>query len=887
MASTKRTRPVSVAAVDDPGALPTVGVVVLNWNAPHLTAACLDALEETDYPSERLQLVCVDNGSLDGSVALLRRRFPHLDLRCNGANLGFAEGCNRAMRDLDGVDAVALVNNDAVVDPGWLRPLVAALGDPSVGAVAPKMLLAGDYVEIPLDAPVGSVVEQVEVDGADVTDRCLPGEAVDVVPDRVVPLEVHLRAGADATVVVPAAPGASRLSVRLRTPDGRDVEVSAEVRERHRRINNLGTGLTEHFEGYELRHGDRDSDDLESGETVTGFCGGAVLLRRELLCDVGFFDPRFFAYYEDTDLSWRARRRGWRIVTAPESVIHHQLGASGGRRLGKLFFFLNYRNFLLTALRNGDRSQRRAAFGLARHLWFGTFRWNVFGTLRRARRPDLRGTTNWFRVARGVAVAAPTTLRHRRRRVGAQAVEAVSLGGLPVPTPRQPAPREGRLLVYLEVTETLGHPWRSGIQRVVVELLANLWGTDVGVDVVPVTWSEIDGAYRQATAAEVAGLLDAAPSGSTAVASSPPPEGGWQRRAADAVRRTVAGPSLDRWRRSVARARPRDGARDLVLGGWAAGAVFLDADATWNPGSPPRAALHRELRAAGVSVVVLHHDVLPAERPEWFHPTLPGRFTEHLRATFDGADLVICNSASTRDRLERLARAHRPGWDTPTVVVPLAGSSGTPPEPPPSPAGEQPPTLLVVGTLEPRKNHSLALDVWERLLADHPDLELVLVGRRGWHDDDLVARIERLSALRPGLVWRSDVGDEELDELYRVATCVLVPSFDEGYGLPVVEALARGAVVLAADAGGLREVGGDAVELLAPDDVDAWVRAIAKHLDDPGHHDAAKQRAGARTARTWVDVAADVATALWELRSAPPEGGDVEEQVVEDPGPHP
>lgn len=885
MAPAQRNGPVSVAAVDDPGALPAIRVVVLNWNAPHLTASCLDALGATDYPSERLEIVLLDNGSLEGSVPLLRRRFADLDLRCNGANLGFAEGCNRALRDLAGIDAVALVNNDALVDPGWLRPLVAALGDPSVGAVAPKMLLAGDYVEVPLPGHEGSVVTGVDVDGVDVTDRCLPGDDVDVVPDRVVPLEVHLRVGAGGSVVVPARQGASTVTVRLERPDGRVAEVSTEPRGHHRRINNLGTGLTEHFEGYELRHGDRDRDDLPAGEIVTGFCGGAVLLRRELLEQVGCFDPRFFAYYEDTDLSWRARRRGWTIVTAPDSVVHHQLGASGGRRLGQLFFFLNYRNFLLTALRNGDPNQRRRAFGLARHLWFGTFRWNVFGTLRRGRRADLRGTANWLRVARGVAVAAPATVRSRRGRPGRHATAKVHLGGLPLPTPRQPAPREGRLLVYLEVTETLRHPWRAGIQRVVIELLANLWDADLGVDVVPVTWSELDGAYRQATAAEVERLLAVSPP--TPTPAAPPPTGGWQRKVAGAVRRTAAGPALDRWRRSVAQSRPRDGARDLVLDGWARGAVFLDADATWNPGNAPRTELHRDLHHHGVSVVVLQHDVLPVERPEWFHPMLPERFAEHLRATFEGADLVICNSEATRGRLTHLARQHDPACEMPTTVVPLAGNGGSAPAPDPDATEGGPPMLLVVGTLEPRKNHTLALDVWQRLVAEHPDVELVLAGRRGWHDEGLVDRIEALRATRPGLVWRDDVDDDNLDRLYRSATCVLVPSLDEGFGLPVVEALARGAVVLAADAGALAEVGGDAVERLAPDDVDAWVVAVGRHLDDPDHHQDALRRAATAPQRTWADVTAEVATALWRLPSAAAERGDVEEQVVDHPRPHP
>ena len=107
---------------------PYVRVVVLNWNSAWYTRRCLEALAATEYPADRVEVVLVDNGSVDGSLERLRDWFPDIRVVANGANLGFAEGCNRAMRDRDGVDAVALINNDAVPSPGWLRPLVDALG---------------------------------------------------------------------------------------------------------------------------------------------------------------------------------------------------------------------------------------------------------------------------------------------------------------------------------------------------------------------------------------------------------------------------------------------------------------------------------------------------------------------------------------------------------------------------------------------------------------------------------------------------------------------------------------------------------------------------------------------------------------------------------------
>ena len=119
-----------------------VRVIVVCWNNRDVLPRCLDHLLRTDWPAA-LDVVVVDNGSTDGSADDWERRHPDVRLIQTGRNLGFAGGVNAGLHDLDDVDAVALVNSDAFVDHGWLRPLAAALdGDPSLGAAAPKLLFA-------------------------------------------------------------------------------------------------------------------------------------------------------------------------------------------------------------------------------------------------------------------------------------------------------------------------------------------------------------------------------------------------------------------------------------------------------------------------------------------------------------------------------------------------------------------------------------------------------------------------------------------------------------------------------------------------------------------------------------------------------------------------
>ena len=105
-----------------------VRVVVVNYNGGDLTVDCLRSLVATRWRADRLEVVLVDNASTDDVVARVRAELPVVTVIESGRNLGFAGGCNLGMRDRAGVDYVALVNNDATVDPEWLAPLVDAIG---------------------------------------------------------------------------------------------------------------------------------------------------------------------------------------------------------------------------------------------------------------------------------------------------------------------------------------------------------------------------------------------------------------------------------------------------------------------------------------------------------------------------------------------------------------------------------------------------------------------------------------------------------------------------------------------------------------------------------------------------------------------------------------
>ena len=116
--------------------------VVLCWNNAGIIDRCLEHLQSTDWLGQ-LDVLVVDNGSTDGSVDDWPNRHPGVGLLETGANLGYAGGMNRGLSLPGDVDAIALVNSDAFVEPGWLTPLVRALdADAQVGAASPKILFA-------------------------------------------------------------------------------------------------------------------------------------------------------------------------------------------------------------------------------------------------------------------------------------------------------------------------------------------------------------------------------------------------------------------------------------------------------------------------------------------------------------------------------------------------------------------------------------------------------------------------------------------------------------------------------------------------------------------------------------------------------------------------
>lgn len=233
----------------------------------------------------------------------------------------------------------------------------------------------------------------------------------------------------------------------------------------------------------------------------------------------------------------------------------------------------------------------------------------------------------------------------------------------------------------------------------------------------------------------------------------------------------------------------------------------LLADRFWHTGEWDAldALLHSPAR---ISVVV--YDLLSVRHPQWFAPGVGERFARYLRLVLARADAVVCLSVAVRADLAAWARQESLRLPRVAVVPPghqvWAGAPRAPAGLPQAWHSGDTPFVLQVGTLEPRKNHAATLAVMRQAWRAGSAMGCLFIGQRGWLMDEFAQSLERLPQWQRQLVWLTECTDAELDWCYRHATAVLYPSAGEGYGLPLAEAAAAGARVIASDTPVHREV---------------------------------------------------------------------------------
>jgi GT2 family glycosyltransferase len=409
--------------------VPLVRVVIVTRDRRDLVLGCLERVYAVEWSHDRLEVVVVDNSSSDGSVEAIQERFPDVRLLPASRNLGYAAANNLALRNLSALDYAALLNNDALAEPGWLNPLVAALeADAGLGAAASKILFAPRFVEVALETPRSVWMHAIRVGGDERTvdtqfpEGWTPTRGRD--PGRLSEPKSVLRVPADGpalmlvsarddTELVLASGDESRTVSVGRTPRWVELPLAGPVVDV---VNSAGSALLPGGYGADRGYLEVDRGQYDRPEEIFAWSGAAVLLRRAYLENVGLFDPRLFLYYEDFDLSWRGRARGWRYLYVPESVVRHVHAASSIEG-SQLFHHYVERNRLLVHVKNAPARAAAAVVGEFLRTTVRYTRRDVVRPLVRRQRPDPTWPARRIGSFAGfLRHLAPTLLERRRLR---------------------------------------------------------------------------------------------------------------------------------------------------------------------------------------------------------------------------------------------------------------------------------------------------------------------------------------------------------------------------------------------------------------------------------------------------------------------------------------
>jgi alpha-1,2-rhamnosyltransferase len=262
-------------------------------------------------------------------------------------------------------------------------------------------------------------------------------------------------------------------------------------------------------------------------------------------------------------------------------------------------------------------------------------------------------------------------------------------------------------------------------------------------------------------------------------------------------------------------------------------------DASWNYSQAPQA--FEAINASGAKIYGAVHDTIPLTNPEFFHGKLVDDFSKWFEAVAQLAAGYICVSRTTMERTRNkvnalvgsqagerkvydyfysgsdFSRQTQRGSVRPQLMDIFASDE---------------PVYLMVGTIEPRKNHRYVLDAFDQLWQQGVRARLLIIGGQGWKCDDLVDRVLQHQHHGQALVMVNDATDAELNHCYQRANRLILASHDEGFGLPIIESMNNNLPVICSDIDIFREVGGQYCDYFDLSDCGSLAAQVKAQLGD-------------------------------------------------------
>ena len=364
-----------------------ISIILVNYNGKRYIDGLLDSLLELKHDEFTYEIIFVDNNSSDESVDYLKSRYGdacNLKIVETGENRGFAGGNNAGVEASSG-RYIVLLNNDTVVDENWLHNLYQfMLQHTDCGMANSKLLFYYDFVKMKFETKDKIFIEkQLLINGIEYQIDNKFCKNLLYEQDRIVCF-------GHSEICIPLLVGhdnSYEIKVKIKDACERDkilfgsVERNALIGEvtiniesvlvnqyKFSLIQNAGSGINENYDGYDIGFCERESEKYQKSYELTNGCGAAIMMLREDFDKAGRFDEKFFMYYEDTDLSFRIKKLGKKIMYCPTAVVRH-IHTGSSKEWSPFFTYHVYRNKLLMI--GKDISKKKYWKYFVRQLLYG------------------------------------------------------------------------------------------------------------------------------------------------------------------------------------------------------------------------------------------------------------------------------------------------------------------------------------------------------------------------------------------------------------------------------------------------------------------------------------------------------------------------------------
>lgn len=318
------------------------------------------------------------------------------------------------------------------------------------------------------------------------------------------------------------------------------------------------------------------------------------------------------------------------------------------------------------------------------------------------------------------------------------------------------------------------------------------------------------------------------------------------------------------------------------------GSVYLELDATWH--SDGIEELYQKLKIKNIMITILIHDVIPFFMPDFFIKNTVYGFILYIKNVLKYADLILVSTNKVKNDLNILSNVV--GIEEKNIKKIKFGHDFNSIE---DENDEQVDEflelredvsevinkgnyLIMVGTIEPRKNHKVVVEAFEEALFSK-GFNLVIVGKRGWNNENIISKIKSSKYLDKQLFWLEGIDDQELDLLYKNALFTIQASLDEGFGLPIIEAIVNEIPILASDIDTFREVTYDKAIYFDNHNSKELIDRVVEYSKEEKYNDILKNQ-GEIPLFTWKESSIDIINTIKNSIVNSPIVSEVSDSVI-------